>query len=100
MVKEAIKQLAQKVKPGDKADDLHPREINDGDFEVSHASPLYSSQSRPAALYDLAELSNSQTALDGLTHAPGEPPKDLDIHTPAEKGPVPLVVSTRDVAAS
>ncbi|POY70494.1 hypothetical protein BMF94_6562 [Rhodotorula taiwanensis] len=59
MVKEAIKQLAQKVKPGDKADDLHPREINDGDF---------------------------QTALDGLTHAPGEPPKDLDIHTPAEKG--------------
>ncbi|GAA6025233.1 hypothetical protein JCM8202_001921 [Rhodotorula sphaerocarpa] len=26
------------------------------------------------------------TALDGLTHAPEEPPKDLDIHTPAEKG--------------
>lgn len=27
-----------------------------------------------------------QTALDGLTHAPDEPPKDLDIHTPAATG--------------
>ncbi|KWU43859.1 hypothetical protein RHOSPDRAFT_34660 [Rhodotorula sp. JG-1b] len=37
----------------------HPRELHQGDFV---------------------------TALDGLTHAPDEPPKDLDIHTPAATG--------------
>ncbi|TKA54757.1 hypothetical protein B0A53_02566 [Rhodotorula sp. CCFEE 5036] len=37
----------------------HPRELHEGDFV---------------------------TALDGLTHAPDEPPKDLDIHTPAATG--------------
>lgn len=59
MVKEAIKQLAPKVKPGDKADDLHPREINDGDFQVSLPTLFYSSQSCRTAPYNLPEPSNS-----------------------------------------
>ncbi|GAA5990461.1 hypothetical protein JCM10908_007382 [Rhodotorula pacifica] len=37
----------------------HPCEVHHGDFE---------------------------TVLDGLTHDPNEPPKDLDIHTPADAG--------------
>lgn len=53
--------------------------------EVCAARPrVYGLLAQRSALTSL--LGDPQTALDGLTHAPEEPPKDLDIHTPAEKG--------------
>lgn len=64
----------------------HPRELHQGDFVVRFKLIISSSSSfgRPALWTD--HLAARQTALDGLTHAPDEPPKDLDIHTPAATG--------------